>query len=401
MRPPIAAKYTASKDAASKNAADTNAKAFTLTELLVVIVIIVLILAVSVPAFTSIIYSQETVLSQTRLASAMRGARDAALQSSAGTDTAAVFFFDPGGRTRIVTCIKAGEILDRVGSAGGIGGGASVTTREIFVPMATVEPIELPRNWMVRGFVPAYALHPSGSWYESNGGGVRYGGSLGEPSWVFPETGFFDEFTPNPTQDGRNRQTFMVRFQGGTGVMSPASASEVLVLAPRRSSQGRTTNPTELWKRADRATDYERFVRRILIEPNLTGNDRAGSPSERQQLLGDVSPDTVLARPVMMIAVYDERKLAAALGARLDRTTGCLYAADANGDLEEPRFVTVPGRSSPEIGRAIAQWIGGKTRMNNAPPRDPPSREDGDQPEARIYTIDRLTGEVKQVEVEL
>ena len=64
--------------------------AFTLTELLVVIVIIVLILAIAVPAFTSIIYSQESSLAQTRLATAIRGARDAAVQSSGGAATAAV-----------------------------------------------------------------------------------------------------------------------------------------------------------------------------------------------------------------------------------------------------------------------------------------------------------------------
>ena len=373
---------------------------FTLTELMVVIVIIVLVLAISVPAFTSIIYSQESTLAQTRLATAMRAARDAALQSSEGTDTAAVFFFEPGGRLRIVTCMKAGELLDQAGAAGGVGGGPSTVVREVFVPMATMEPVELPRNWMVRGYVPAYTINTSGTWYEQSAGGVRYGGAAGEePSWVFPETGFYNVLNPGP-REGRKRQTFMVRFQGGSGVMSPASTSEVLVLSPRPSSQLRTfTAAQDMWKRADLATDYVRFVRRLLVAPGMT-TPRTGNAC--QQILGDDSSDTVLARPVMMLSVYDERKLAAALGARLDRVTGCLYRSETNGLVTDPRFVDVPGRAPVEIGRLIAQWIGGNTRLDDPPgPTEPPRRDDGDQPEARIFTLDRYTGEVRQVEVEL
>lgn len=375
------------------------AAAFTITELLVVIVIITLVLAIAVPSFTAIIYSQESTLSQTRLATALRTARDAALQSTGGADTAAVFFFDPGGRLRIVTCIKAGELLDKAGSAGGTGGAPGLVQREIFVPLSTLEPVELPRNWMVRGYIPAFTLNTAGSWYEANSAGIRYGGTAGEAAWVFPETGFYNDSFPAP-DEGKKRQTFMVRFQAGSGVMSPTTASEVLVLSPRKSSQNRPQGVNDLWKRADRATDYQRFVRRILNEPAI-GFPRADN--ERQELLGDESADTVLARPVWMLGVYDERKLAAALGASLDRATGCLYQDPLQ--VREPRFVEAAGRSSPDIGRSIAQWMNGKTRLvpgqAPTPPQVPPSREDGDVPEARIYTIDRFTGEVRPVEVDL
>jgi len=375
--------------------------AFTLTELLVVIVILVLVLGISVPAFTSIMYSQEATLAQTRLATALRAARDAALQSSTGTDTAAVFFYDQGGRARIVTCVKAGEMDDRVAGGGGTGGGANVVRREIFVPLETVEPVELPRGWMIRGYVPAFSINQGGSWYEQYpaAGGVRYGGTSGdEPAWVFPETGFFrtdrgDQFA------GASRQTFMVRFQGGSGIMAPTNASEVLVLAPHRNRANRDP-ALPAWQRADLASDYRRFVRRLLTAPNMT-IPRAGNPL--QKLLGDESPDTVLARPVMMLAVYDERKLAAALGVTIDRNSGCLYRGAAPGtEVRYPQFVDVPGRSSAEIGRLITQWISGHTRLDDPPaPNDVPRRDRGDQPEARIFTVNRFTGELRQVEVEL
>lgn len=253
---------------AGSGAGPGAAGAFTLTELLVVIVILVLVLAISVPAFTSIMYSQESSLAQTRLATALRAARDAALQSNAGTDTAAVFFFEQGGRARIVTCIKAGEMQDRVGGGGGTGGGGNTVLREVFVPLETVEPVELPRGWMVRGYVPAFSINQGGSWYEQYpaAGGVRYGGTAGdEPAWVFPETDFFRTL-PSDQFAGASRQTFMVRFQGGSGIMAPTIASEVLVLAPHRNRANRNTALPQ-WQRADLASDYRRFVRRLLTAP--------------------------------------------------------------------------------------------------------------------------------------
>lgn len=105
----------------------------------------------------------------------------------------------------------------------------------------------------------------------------------------------------------------------------------------------------------------------------------------------------------MMLAVYDERKLAGALGVTLDRASGCLYRSDpGGGEVRYPQFVDAGGRSSAEIGRLITQWISGHTRLDDVPaPNEAPRRDDGDQPEARIFTIDRFTGEVRQVEVEL
>ncbi len=121
-------------------------RAFSLMELLVVIAIFVLLLAIGVPAFTAIAYNSERATSENMLRAGLGGARDAALLT--GRDTAAVFFFEPGGRTSIVTCVRAGVINDA--DPGAMIG--EPVWREVFVPIPTSPPVNLPKFWAVRGY---------------------------------------------------------------------------------------------------------------------------------------------------------------------------------------------------------------------------------------------------------
>lgn len=373
--------------------------AFTITELLVVVVIIVLIIAVAVPAFQSVIYSSEATVAQTRVGAALKTARDYALQSGPGEDTAAVFFYeyDPqqriGGRMLIVPCIRVGE-LDDMAPPTGFGGGAGVVRREIFVPIPGAEPVELPKGWMVRAFAP-YGLF-DGAWYEPGPGGTRYNMTDTRGHWVFPETGFYDrEARLDVSGSVTARQSFMVRFQGGSGQLSPTGAREALVLAVRPSTVGRGTDADDAWKRADLATDPRRFVRRILTSRNLM---TAAMPNEAQQLLGDRSGDTVLVRPVWMLALYDEYRMASAIGAQIDRATGCVYRAGTD----------FPAFTDGTTAQKIRQWIEGDTnfdgqvRKRQSSPTTGPGGaiNRGDAPEARLFTIDGFTGDLRPVEVE-
>lgn len=373
--------------------------AFTLMELLVVVMIVALIAVAAVPAFQSIMYSSSASLAQTRLAAAVKAARDAALQGGPGEDTAAVFFYDfrrdelGSGRLRVVTCVKVGEFMDPSPSGGSLGGVNNPVLREVFVPLNTSEPIELPRGWVVRAYVPPGLIDTW--WYE---GSDRYTAADPTGNWVFPETAFYKRQGDDALASGGHRQTFMIRFQGGTGALAPTSGGTAVVLSP---AYIRRDPNLPAWKRPDLATDYRRYARRILARGDLRGNDNVNNPGWRL-LLGDQSVDTVLARHVWMFALYDEARLASALNVQTDRRTGCLYTWYNDGRV--PRYVS-PLDSNLQLRTRLKQWIVGDTNFDGEVRRrqpsgagNPPRR--GDVPEARIFTIDRYTGEVKLVEFE-
>ncbi|MCW5766416.1 MAG: prepilin-type N-terminal cleavage/methylation domain-containing protein [Phycisphaeraceae bacterium] len=350
--------------------------AFTLVELLVVIAIIVLLIVLALPAFSSMVYSQQSSAAESRLASAVAAARDAAVRSGTGQDAAAVFFFEPGGNTTVIACLKVGTLLDRVGG--------NDVLRDVFVPLDTVEPIELPRGWMVRAYAPQSALGVE-EWYDAGGGPLRYPAT--GPAWVFPETGFYDL---SAADAGRDRQSFMIRFEGGTGSVLAGVPDPVLVVSPRPSDAQRPTSTNLEWRRPDRASDLRRWAVRILTDRrNLTDQ-------ERRAIIGGQSSDVVLARGTTMIALYDERRMAAALGVRTDPISGSLYEIDP-GEFDAgrqgvvPRFVTgIPGNAA-----SMSRWIEGYANPTAA------DATRADNPEARIFTIDRVLGVLRPVQVQL
>lgn len=369
-------------------------RGFTIVELLVVITIITIIVLVALPRFSAMISSQEEQLAVNLLGAAMKSGRDAAMRSGGDEDAAIVFFYRPaaansttGGRMVMMPCIKVGTFLDDPNrSVSGNSNFVSGERRDVFVPVTGFDPVVLPRNWMVRGYAPPNSVEASGQWYES-GATTRY--QQAEGNWVFPETDFYDH------QDGRagnERQTFMVRFKAGTGEVVTVPNDKAIVVDVRPNYEDRPQNDPS-WALYN-AYDREGFVRKVLRQGGsarqvLFGSDNAG----------EYSSDVVLVRPVGQLALYDETKLAAALDAQISPGSGCLYRRppDPNGTgaandpaSNFPSFVT--GVDSIKIN----QWIEGDTNFNNQV--EGPDGRDG--PTARVYSLDRYSGEPRQLEVQ-
>lgn len=368
----------------SRAGASRVARAFTLLELLVVISIFIIILAVAVPSFASLLYSQERTQAENQLVVALGAARSTAVATEGLGDTAAVFFFEPGGRTRITICQEVGQIQD-MDSAG------TIVKRDVFVPAAGVQPLVLPRGWMIRAFAPPGAVDDgvgggSLGWYEPIPGARQYSTNSG--NWVFPETGFYEPDARQNPSTGLNRQSFMVRFEAGTGLLNMSSRTPAIVADPSPSSAFRMGPP---WSRVNfkpgllRADDPAGYVRRLLVKRKDL------SDADRRLMLGDYSPDTVLARPVSELALYDERSLAAGIKANgLNLATGSLY-----GDTTSPALVPTAPTLDPRlfggsfdalaVTSAINNWIQGNTG------------KDGPLSDARIFAIDRYQGTLREV----
>ncbi|MCB1282092.1 MAG: hypothetical protein KDB18_11280, partial [Salinibacterium sp.] len=247
-------------------------------ELIVVMAAIALLLAVAVPSFSAMIASQRRSLAQTQLQAALAGARTLALQQFRGTDTAAVFTFEPGGQITIVTCVEVGSIadVDDPSSYPAAGDPSLTIDRDVFVPDASVQPVSLPNGWMIRGLITDNDA--TARWYST--------APTSRSSWVFPETGFYDRQVQD---DGDDRQTFMIRFEGGTGRVS-ADTTESLALLRRPSTLDRvTTDESALFD----AEDPARFIRLRLADTSFTSY-QGPATTDRAYLLGNLSSDTVL-----------------------------------------------------------------------------------------------------------
>lgn len=348
---------------------------FTLIELILVIVIILILAAIAIPAFAALAYSSNQSGSSNAVQAALQSARDAAVRAGPGRDAAAVFLVGADGRVRVVVAQVEATLLDDAG-------GGNEVERDVLVPAQGVEVSVLPRGWVVRGYVKPTALQTGSpaladnlGWYEDTyRGGDR---SLGQ--WAFPETVFFDDGAGN---NGDKRQSFMVRFEGGTGRHLPSATAKALYLDPAPTLAFRDPG-TAPWStfRADREGDLGRFVRRVMADPSLTIR-------ERRQLLGDEATDTVLVGPVGQLAVYNEKRLAEAIGADgLNRRTDTLYRA-IGPSVSGPEYdVTLFGSISPaEINLRIGLWI----RSSNLQAGALPASETSD---ARIFLVSRYLGQ--------
>jgi prepilin-type N-terminal cleavage/methylation domain-containing protein len=344
-------------------------RGFTMVELLVVASIFVLLISLAVPAFSNMLYSSEQSMAENALRIGVSSARDAAARGARGEDAAAAFFYEPGVGYTIVPYVYAGVLQDASGGVGAPGSPPATIQREVFVPVAGYEPVQLPRNWMIRGFAPPSSI--DGQWYGNSpavaGNPYDVPAVRQRGNWVFPESGFYNM---QVATDGRNRQTFILRFEGGTGLLNPVHPDPVLLLAPAPTQAFRGAAPFNV-HRADRDPDPRRFVRRILAI-----NSGAAAATKRQ-LLGDACTDTVLAKPVSLLTLYNERAFAAALGTTINRDTGCIYT-----QLDRPAFLPAGGNSVAFTDR-INQWI--EARMANA---------DSD---ARIFSIHRYLGSLEDV----
>lgn len=357
-------------------------RGFTMLELMVVAAIFVLLLTLAIPAFSNLLYSSEQSLAENSLRMGLSAARDGAARGAQGDDAVAAFFYDPATGYTIVPYTRAGVIVDDFPPGSSRPPGMHPPLREVFVPIAGYEPVYLPRGWMIRGYAAPHAL--TDAWYGDSGTPYASTAVRSRGQWLFPETSFYlqnnDLASPAQADAGRKRQTFMLRFQGGTGALLPVDNREVLLLAPAPTQSFRGQAPFNsnngAW-RADLEGDGMRLVRRILASTL--------SDADKRRLLGDISTDTVLAKPVAHIAMCNERALANALsrtfaGTRVDSSTGSLYRRVDRPELIPANADPVQFLNGPN---GLNAWI--ENRINQA---------DSD---ARIFTVHRYLGTLQEV----
>lgn len=361
-------------------------RAFTLMELLVVISLIALLLAIAAPSINSIIKSTEDAAAKNQLDVAMAAARSVAITSESGSDTAAVFFYKPGGKCSIGIFRKVGQIQD-LDAAG------NQSLRDIFVPVGQ-QPYTLPSGWMIRGLAPVGSMHDDAGdqsgWYEPMSGKREFqAGTGGAPwwNWIFPETGFYNPKKPDEVKDqGLGvRQTFMVRFEAGSGLVKTGDRTLSLVIDPSPSSAFRNQAPYRYY-RFNRGEDVGVIVSQILAarEVDLPIVDK-------RKLLGDQATDTVLCQSITEIALYREVDLAVAVGAGgLNRTTRCLYG-DNGKSAYKPQIdpsLFPAGFSAPDFAKKTNEWFATDDLDADAEPG---------VAGAYVYTIDRASGRPTEV----
>jgi type II secretory pathway pseudopilin PulG len=362
--------------------------AFTITEMLAVIAIVVVLIVIAVPSFQAMIKSSEEAMAESTLAAALKAGRDAAFRAGSGNDAAIVFLFEPGGRCTAVPCVRAGTLRDEVA------GSTETVEREVFIPAPEFSPIAMPKHWLVRGWVGPNTLTAAGEYYRGGAGSYRYQtGAVG--NWVFPETGFFNR---ESTSAGLSRSTFMVRFAGGSGALVSAPPTAVLVLAPRGTRVTTSGSPSPEETAADPnnpqwAGDPDALVSAVLrgrVKDETSGTVFTLDIDDKRAILGRLSSNIVMARPVAALALYNEQQLGAALGVRLDRGTDSIYLPWSTGQ-QEPTFVDVS--IDPQ---RINRWMEGNTTNTNAQN----GLDAGDVPLAKLFSIDRYTGALRRLEVQ-
>jgi len=337
--------------------------AFSILELLVVVSIMTIVILLAVPAFQTLSYSMRRSSAESSLKGGLRAARMVAIAAGDGVDAAAVFIHEKGGRITIVPCIYVGTLLDTPSG--------SPTRMEIFAPVAGVDAVQLPIGWSVRAYTPPNSITGSTSgWYS----GDTYPAAQG--NWIFPETGEHVYKEPNRNvegDDGDHRQTFMVRYHGGSGEVDLSSVEPVLILNAVPSTSFRNNGVFEE-HRADLAIDQVRFVRSVL-DDNVTL-----TVSRRRDLLGNRSTDTVLARAVGQLAVYNESRLAGGIGARrLNRETETLYKDSGEPELDLSLFGS--GTSVQKISEKVSDWLESRKASSDA----------------MIFTIQRYSGRAQEM----
>lgn len=353
-------------------------RAFTLIEVMVVISIFVLLLAIAVPAFSSMLYSSEQSLVENSVRIAITTARDYASRSPAGQDAAAVFLYDyESKKTSIAICTLAGTLQDAPPSTAST---PAPVLRDVFAAAPGVESIQLTAGWTVRGYAPGGTI--DGEWYELD----PYDWTQG--NWLLPETSFNDETKAN---SGDNRQSFMVRFEGGTGLVKTSSPNTAMVHFPSTSLTLRSSfprNPPSVpgpnpFDPNNEADDL-RYVRRVLEWPlagriSVTLNDKRAILGTNPD--GTKSADVVLCKAIGQLAVCSERRLARGIGVEIDKDTGCIYKVPLAPNAAEPAFVT------GVLPANVNAWIEGHFVLNGEP-------VDSD---CRIFTIQRYLGWLQEV----
>lgn len=374
--------------------------AFTIIEMLVVVSIIVLLIIVAVPAFQGMLKSSDETLAEGQLTNALRAARDTALRSGSGNDAAAVFFFNETGRLSIVTYVKTARFRDV-----GFDSAANQieVEREVFVAAPNAQAAQLPRGWVVRGFAATGMIEESlkYGWYSSQvGQSGRY--SENEGNWVLPETSVFNE---RFGKSGPSRNTFMVRFEGGTGRVVASASDGVLVLALGADADGvgemarsaQVNEPAFTTLRRLALSDPAKYVQSVLKSqsPGWPDYNGAANPEPllkaRRAVVGRESTDMVLARPVTQLSLMDENQVARSIGVRLDSSFPVLIKKTDPDTIARGATFVQPG--DVNAGR-INRWIEGDTD------NDMTYGGPDDVFEAKMFVFERYTGKPRRVDIQ-
>jgi prepilin-type N-terminal cleavage/methylation domain-containing protein len=348
-------------------------RAFTITELLVVITVFVIMAAIAVPAFTTLISGSERTLSENQLRVGISAGRDAAIRSDGG-DGGVLFVHQTGpdgaGRIVMIPVVQVASIDDIINENGSFS--SATVKRDVFAPIANAQAVAMPRGWAIRGYAPPGTINDGDN---TNGWFEWLGSRSGEGNWVYPETDFYDRAAANLGSTGWRRQSFMIRFAAGTGVLRTDASDLALVVDPSAEDAFRTSPP---WSQArvDRAAVIAEWARRTARRTDVT-------PVERARLIGDTSIDTVLARPVTELALYNESSLASALGLRgTNRETGSLYLPVGNGTNSGMDPEVLGSNSEEDVARDLSLWISGRfERGGNPVPSD-----------ARVFAVSKYLG---------
>lgn len=383
-------------------------RGFTVLELLVVLVIGALLILLAAPAFVAISRAEAERTARAQLGVGLRVTREAALRAGVGRDTAAVFAYEPGRGVTVTPAVFVGRLVDRDANNNDV-------RRDVFVPDPTAAVVTLPLPWTVRGLAPPGWVDDQ--WYEPSGGAngsERY--DRERPNWVFPETAFYEQqrqqvggSVRGGSRDGRHRQSFMVRFSGGTGEVAPSSPVEALFVDPQRLTQQPAPNDP-LWERPDLAADLGVWARRVLRpDVDLDRDEDAADAQARRELLGDESSHTVLVKGVVALALADESELARGIGGRLDPLSGSVYdieQSQSQGWFDGrqgvvPRLVAVPGvgpglAAQADVSRSINRWIEGYRGVRLA---DFGTRRPADATPAQLFTVEAGTGALRVMSV--
>jgi len=288
----------------------------------------------------------------------------------------------------------------------------------------------------VRGWVRPYAMSQTGGdgafaepfWYDSE----LYGGNKPdevakqEGNWVAPESGYFDVndsggFFGDEDEKQTPRQSFMMRFEGGSGRLD-RSRPPALVVDARpvfRSASDYSVMPVTTgenavppdWWRVEQAESVRAWARRVITvnTTNYWGSDTADDIAlRRSELVGLYSNDTVICGTVGRLAMYRDRALALGIGASgVNQRTGTLYAPfdpddpgirlDTDGVLETRRGGLET--DLPTIREDINRWVNGDTNLSGEIAFGDAAVDDEndfgvDQPRAEIFVIEPSTGEL-------
>jgi len=241
---------------------------------------------------------------------------------------------------------------------------------------------------------------------------------------VFPESGLYPHEVNQlrNSEIGRFRQSFMVRFEGGSGRLVTFTPDASLVVLPRPSGSGRASPEREPFpsNRLDMLAtldasgamvqagngDLATTVGGILTRSFLFDPAQATQPVlvYRRLLIGDIAGDSVLCRPVDQLALYKERELCAAFGIEPDRVSGTAYFVPTAAWPLQAQPFTGPGvsetvlypryvaslRQTDRIDNRINRWVEGYLDLQSTT-----DTRRVDVPQARRFTVDRRGGHLR------